>query len=168
MISVVPIARLSISLFRKAGRLSNGCDLCSNCRIALRLLRIRVVNLTGSLWRQTDAPQQINKARISAHGVEGPVNPQSGELIGALLKGLVQPGQRLCGLAQSGVDPGDVDRRDVALLCDLSQLRQRPPRLITTSGYGIGVSQIRDEVRIRLARDGLDQCGDGLGMLASL
>src|SRR5262245_12789463 len=150
MISAVPIATLSISLFRKAGRLSSGCDLCSNFRIAFRLLGMTAVNLTGGLRRQSNTPQQIDKARIRAKVVEGRVYPQSGELIGTFLESPVQQAQRLCGLAKFGIDPGDVYRRDVTLFRDVLQLRQRPQRITTASGDGVGLRQIRDEVRIRL------------------
>jgi len=69
--------------------------------------------------RQPDAPQKIDKSWIRAQVVEGRVDPQSGELIGPLSKGLVQQCQRLRVIAKSGVDPGDVDRGDVAPLGDL-------------------------------------------------
>src|SRR5262245_45180517 len=74
---------------------------------------------TAASLRQPDALQKIDKSGIRAKAVEGRVDPQSGELIGALFKGLVQQGQRLRVIAKSGVDPGDVDRGDVATLGDL-------------------------------------------------
>src|SRR5438093_1060794 len=95
--------------------------LCGSCPREQKETDCKQTDSLQSLFsrRQSDAPQKIDKSWICAQVVEGRVDPQSGELIGTLLKGLVQHGQRLRVIAESGVDLGDVYRRDVAPLRDL-------------------------------------------------